>query len=72
MSGKTLFGATGELESPFLSENLFAGESHEQWEAQVVSIASESPFRETLPEERLFEGDGGAVANDDRAPVRTV
>jgi V8-like Glu-specific endopeptidase len=70
MSGKTLFGATGELESPFLSENLFAGESNEQWEAQVVSIASESPFREALPEERLFEGDGGAVANDDRAPVR--
>jgi V8-like Glu-specific endopeptidase len=59
-----------ELESPFLSEDLFEGESGGQWEARATSAASDSPFREALSEERLFEGDGGAVANDNRAAVR--
>jgi hypothetical protein len=39
---------TGEAESPFLDEELFVGESEEEWEPRVAALAAESPFRRTF------------------------
>jgi outer membrane protein OmpA-like peptidoglycan-associated protein len=36
---------TGKVESPFLDEELFIGESEEEWEPRVAALAAESPFQ---------------------------
>jgi V8-like Glu-specific endopeptidase len=36
---------TGEVESPFLDEELFVGESEQEWEPRVAALAAESPFQ---------------------------
>lgn len=37
-----------DLESPFLSEELFVGESKEEWEPRVAALVTESPFRQAF------------------------
>lgn len=41
-----------ELESPFLDEELFVGESEEEWEPRAAALAAESPFVDALEERR--------------------
>jgi V8-like Glu-specific endopeptidase len=39
---------TGEVESPFLDEELFVGASEEEWEPRAAALAAESPFVEAV------------------------
>jgi V8-like Glu-specific endopeptidase len=41
---------TGDVESPFLDEELFVGESEEEWEPRVAALEAESPFKSALEE----------------------
>lgn len=42
--GRSSADYTGEVESPFLHEDLFVRESEEEWEPRVAALAAESPF----------------------------
>lgn len=38
-------GPRSDLESPFLAEELFGGEAEPEWEARLIALEAESPFR---------------------------
>lgn len=40
----------GVFESPFLAEELFVGEAEPEWEARLVALEAESPFRSAFEE----------------------
>jgi len=44
------FGPLSDLESPFLAEELFAGEAEPEWEARLIALEAESPFRSAFEE----------------------
>ncbi|MCI0601359.1 MAG: hypothetical protein L0Y60_17955, partial [Beijerinckiaceae bacterium] len=43
---------TGRLESPFLDEELFVGDSEEEWEPRVAALVAESPFQSAFEQGR--------------------
>jgi len=43
-------GPRGALESPFLAEELFRGEAEPEWEARLIALEAESPFRSAFEE----------------------
>jgi len=43
---------TGEVESPFLDEELFVGESEEEWEPRAAALAAETPFQTAFERDR--------------------
>jgi hypothetical protein len=42
----------GDLETPFLKEELFVGESEAGWEARVAALEAESPFQSALEQDQ--------------------
>jgi len=42
----------GNLESPFLEEDLFVGKSEGEWEARAAALAAESPFQNAFEQGR--------------------
>uniref|UniRef100_UPI0039B9B733 trypsin-like serine peptidase n=1 Tax=Albidovulum sp. TaxID=1872424 RepID=UPI0039B9B733 len=72
------------LQSPFLDQEIFAGQGEEEWEPRLSALEASSPFtgafelpgaewEEKSPfreAEGLFEAEGGITGEDDRTEVR--
>ncbi|MCX9089410.1 MAG: hypothetical protein OIN90_17815, partial [Candidatus Methanoperedens sp.] len=72
------------LQSPFLDQEIFAGQGEEEWEPRLSALEASSPFtgafelpgaewEENSPfreAEGLFEAEGGITGDDDRTEVR--